>query len=142
MDPPNSEINKLYNPARQRDLEQFGRKIGYLASAGVAVLFSVVFWFVAELWWLSLLLLFGVFAMMAGTTWIVTRNPTPTVTCLTCGGRGWIDDLVEDSGKCPMCSGSSFKYHRYRGKSVPISIAEISGSELVTRRQKIGLPWI
>lgn len=133
---------RLFDPERQRKLEKFGRKIGYLVALGGALVFAITFWFIAGLWWLSLGLLFGVLALMAGATWLVTHNPTPTVTCLSCGGRGWIDDLVTESGICPMCGADGFQYYRYRGKNTPLSIAKVSGSVLVLRRQEIGLPWI
>ncbi len=132
----------LFDPGRQRRFEAMGRRIGYAFALGSGVLFAVVIWFVAGLWWLSLALLVGVFLLGAGTTWLVTRNPTPTVTCLGCGGRGWIDDLEKPDGACPACGAARFAYYRFRGQHAALTEAEISGADLVKRRATVGLPWI
>ena len=133
---------RLFDPKRQQALQAKGRRIGYLCSLGASLAFAAVFWFLEELWWLSLSLFAGVFALMAGTTWLVTWKPVPTVRCLGCNGRGWIDDLIETAGNCPDCGANIFAYNRYRGHLAPLVENEISGIELVERRQKSGLPWI
>lgn len=142
MASPPSANGSLFDPGRQKKIESYGRRIGYTASIGAALLIALIFWFVAGLWWLSLGLLLCVFLLMAGTTWLVTRNPTPTVTCLNCSGRGWIEDLKTQDGNCPKCGAQLFSYYRFRGQQVPLIEEHISGVELVARRRDHGLPWI
>jgi hypothetical protein len=137
-----SIAGSLFDPDRQRKIESYGRRIGYIASIGVALLFALIFWFVAGLWWLTLGLLIGISLLMAGTTWLVTRNPTPTVTCLNCSGRGWIEDLKEHNGDCPKCAAQLFSYYRFRGQQPALMEDKVAGAELVARRRDHGSPWI
>ena len=108
----------------------------------MGLVFAIVFWFVAGLWWLSLGLFAGVALLVAGTTWLVTLKPTPTVTCLGCGGRGWIDDLAGTGGACPACGHGSFRYYRFQGEQQALIEDEIAGAELLARRNAQGLPWV
>ena len=93
-------------------------------------------------WDIAIIVAVAIVGFMIPVTWLVTRRPTPTVQCLTCGTRGWIDDLIETASDCPKCSGEKFKYYRYRGYQPALSNRDVVGSDLVRLRRDIGLPWI
>ncbi len=137
-----SEKTPLFDPDRQTSLQAFGRKIGYLFAVGAGAAIGILLGFTSNSWLVSLIVFIAVSAIMAGTTWLVTWRPTPTIKCLDCEVRGWIDDLVETNGNCPLCGSDWFNYYRYRGYQAPITADRIEGKRLVELRREIGLPWI
>lgn len=132
----------LFDLKRPKLLQATVRRNSLIAAVVLGAIFAYIFWQLEQLWWLSACLFFAVAFLVAGTAWLVTWNPVPTVRCQSCGGRGWIDDLAPTHGSCPACGAESFTYFRYRGRHGPLERDVISGAELVTRREEDGLPWL
>lgn len=132
----------LFDLKRPRLLQATVRRYSLIGAVVLGAIFAYIFWQLEQLWWLSACLFFAVAFIVAGTSWLVTWNPVPTVRCQSCGGRGWIDDLAATHGSCPACGAESFTYFRYRGRHGPLERDGISGAELVKRRQEDGLPWL
>ena len=80
-------------------------------------------------------LAFGLFALAA----YKFRRIPPSVTCLGCGGRGWIVDLEPTGGRCPRCGHDRFRYLRVVAAGVPAirlwRLAEVDGRELLQLRR-------
>lgn len=139
---PAPKTGPLFDPSRQEALQAKGRRIGLIAALLLGAVFAAVFWSLEQLWWLSAGVFFAVVLVAVATTWAVTHKPVPTVCCHSCGGRGWIDDLMASNGACPACGADRFFYYRYRGRHGPLARDDIAGSELLERRREDGLPWI
>jgi len=87
--------------------------------------------------------------LAAGVTWVAAaivlavlfrfRRIQPTVTCQGCGRRGWIIDLEDSAGRCPLCGYDRFRYRTIEGTGVPavriIDLADIDGSRLLESRR-------
>lgn len=132
----------LFDPARRDALQATLRRPGLIAALLLGAVFAGLFWFLEQMWWLSLGLFVAIALAVVSIVWAVTANPVPTVRCHSCGGRGWIDDLEASNGNCPACGGERFLYFRYRGRHGPLSREDITGAELVENRRENGLPWL
>lgn len=67
------------------------------------------------------------------------RRIPPTVTCRGCGTRGWILDLENSEGRCPICGFDRFRYRTLEGAGVPvvriIDLEDVDASQLLEFRR-------
>lgn len=70
------------------------------------------------------------------------RRIPPSVSCLTCGGGGWILDLEATEGRCPRCGSDGFRYRALEAAgNPPVRIwrmDEVRGAELLELRRARG----